>query len=171
MVIAHLPAGYLLTKHLQSRFHATSLLWAGLLGSILPDFDILYFYLVDAQQVSHRSYITHWPLFWLGVAYLVLPFVRIWGSRVAFTACVFLFANIGLHMLLDSVMAPVYWLQPYSEESFQLLKLKYTHAYSFWLWNYMAHPAFLMEIAICIAALLARFTQSVKYLHFREKKA
>ena len=54
--IAHLPAGYLLTKTIFSRtLGARAVMAAALLGSITPDLDLLYFYTLDARQRHHHS--------------------------------------------------------------------------------------------------------------------
>lgn len=69
MIIAHLPAGYLLTKIMSSKFDPalrTSLWICGLVASVLPDLDILWFYLEGGVR-NHRYYPTHWPLFWLAL--------------------------------------------------------------------------------------------------------
>lgn len=63
MLTAHLPAGYCL-----SRVTGTSLpgaLPVMLLFSVLPDFDLLWFYLVDNRSIHHHRYWVHIPAFWL----------------------------------------------------------------------------------------------------------
>ena len=70
MFIAHLPAGYLLTRfvvvkrgmaHIPS-FQYRTFMALGLIGSLLPDVDMLYFYLIDNRQHLHHGYWTHIPL-------------------------------------------------------------------------------------------------------------
>ena len=62
MFIAHLPAGYLLAKVGRTK----GLLFIGILiGSWLPDLDMLWFYFVDERQNVHHHYITHRPLVWV----------------------------------------------------------------------------------------------------------
>tara|TARA_R110000868_G_scaffold10226_12_gene50135 strand:+ start:655 stop:852 length:198 start_codon:yes stop_codon:yes gene_type:complete len=65
MFIAHLPAGYLLTSAIQTRARnqSLSLLATGLVASVLPDADLLWFYLFDNRQHVHHAYITHTPAF------------------------------------------------------------------------------------------------------------
>ena len=56
MFVAHIPAGYLLTRYL-SRGHADrkALILTGLVASVLPDTDLLWFYLVDNRQTAHHA--------------------------------------------------------------------------------------------------------------------
>ena len=73
MLIAHLPAGYLLSKGMLAMEHLhhlsaqtkRRLVVAGMAGAIFPDIDLLYFYLIDHRQHGHHSYWTHLPLFWV----------------------------------------------------------------------------------------------------------
>ena len=76
MFIGHLPAGYVLTKTIQNRFHTQRFLWAGLVASVLPDIDIFYFYFVDNKQSLHHAYWIHIPLYWLLICLAV--FTVIW---------------------------------------------------------------------------------------------
>jgi len=63
MFIAHLPAGYMLSKgvvalgHLRRLGEQTKrrLIAAGMIGAIIPDIDLLYFYLIDHRQHGHHS--------------------------------------------------------------------------------------------------------------------
>jgi hypothetical protein len=72
MIIAHLPAGYVVSKLMSPYFEGCGadpkvLLRAGVLGSFAPDFDMAYFYLVDHRQHHHHSYLTHFPIIWFGL--------------------------------------------------------------------------------------------------------
>jgi len=77
MLIAHLPAGYLLTKALIAKLpsHAALnkryLLFLGLFFSIVPDLDLFYFYFVDSTEHHHKLF-PHVPVFWLGV-FIIYP--------------------------------------------------------------------------------------------------
>jgi inner membrane protein len=65
MLIAHLPAGYILGTFARNRWPGRSgVMAAAMLGSVFPDIDMLYFHFVDGRQTHHHAYITHWPLFW-----------------------------------------------------------------------------------------------------------
>ena len=62
MFIAHLPAGFLLSRlHPRLKRHGT---WV-MTGAVLPDVDMSYFILIDAGATHHHSYITHRPALWL----------------------------------------------------------------------------------------------------------
>ena len=67
MFIAHLPAAYLVLKSAPFKLGATAST-AFLIGSIAPDVDMAYFYLIDGRQHHHHDYLTHRPVLW----YLVL---------------------------------------------------------------------------------------------------
>lgn len=152
MIIAHLPAGYLLTNAMQSRLKEKSLLWAGLLGSVFPDFDILYFYLIDDRQTSHRQYWTHVPFFWICVACLTLPFVVRFGGVKMKRAALFFYANLAAHLCFDTIVAPVYWLRPSNDQSVQFFHIHIEKVFDYWFWNYMFHPFFMVELLICAGA-------------------
>ena len=57
MLIAHLPAGYLLTTAMQARARvwSRSVMATGLVAGVLPDVDLLWFYLVGDRQVVHHA--------------------------------------------------------------------------------------------------------------------
>ena len=87
MFIAHLPAGYLWTRFIVMKRGMAdvaspryrSLMALGLIGSLLPDVDMLYFYLIDNRQHLHHGYWTHIPLSWLmlfGAALLIGRLLR-----------------------------------------------------------------------------------------------
>ncbi|WP_432722673.1 hypothetical protein R0381_001538 [Jeongeupia wiesaeckerbachi] len=67
MIIAHLPSGYVLSalilKHApRLPASAAAIIVAGIVGALAPDFDMLWFHLVDHRQTHHHKYFTHWPL-------------------------------------------------------------------------------------------------------------
>lgn len=155
MFIAHLPAGYLIARAvLASRplADAGSVMVATLVGSVLPDADLLAFYLVDERQVHHHDYITHWPLFWLNLATIVLPLV-FFVARRWLPACVAFFAAVMSHMVLDTIAAPLKWLMPFDGRSFELVTVP--AVYDHWVVNFLLHWTFALELAICAAALAA----------------
>mgnify|MGYP001558497206 CR=1 FL=1 len=155
MFIAHLPAGYLLTRAIQNRFKVNWFFWVGLLASVLPDFDLLYFYLIDHRQTLHHEYITHLPLFWLAVwaaALIVAPLMKRQEYLVVTTI---FFSNIFLHLLLDTVVGGVAWLYPFSQQSFELAVVPATH--DFWVWSFVFHRSFLLELVIILVAAYMLF--------------
>ena len=152
MFVAHLPAGYLLTKGLQyvSGVRSRAYLPAGLVASVLPDIDLLYFYLVDDRKTSHHHYVTHLPMFWLTLALAAWGLLWATGkSRHAFLIGVVL-ANVMLHLALDSVAASVSWLYPFSPLDVNLVHVP--ARYNWWVWNFILHWTFFFEIALILAA-------------------
>lgn len=152
MFIAHAPAGYLLSKFLFSRTAPNrNALWAtGLFFAVAPDLDLFWFYLFSARSVPHHQYVTHWPLLWaalFGSALLLSALLR----KPSWRPYLFLgSANVTLHLALDSVAAEIYWLAPFSRFSLNLVQVPATHGW--WVWSFLLHWTFLIEIAICLAA-------------------
>ena len=76
MLIAHLPAGYLCTRFFLNRakmqvpaIDRQRYLRIGMIASILPDFDVTYYYLchyLNGQWgAKHHTYWSHTPFYWL----------------------------------------------------------------------------------------------------------
>jgi inner membrane protein len=101
-----------------------------LIGSVLPDLDLLWFYGPGERAVNHHFYPTHLLWFWLLVA------LR-WRG-VALGAI--------LHLALDTVAGGIAWLHPFSRELFVLFEVPRRDG--FWVWSFVLHPTFLLEIAI-----------------------
>lgn len=147
MRIAHLPAGFILgTVTRGGGRNGRVVMSAALLGSVVPDLDMFYFYFVDDRQTHHHSYITHWPLFWLALGLVVVPLVRWLWPRLTSTAAVF-FGAIVIHMGLDSVAAPMHWFKPFDDVAVELVTIP--AAYSHWMLSFVLHWTFLLEIVIC----------------------
>ena len=157
MLIAHLPAGYLLSKGMLAMEHLhhlsaqtkRRLVVAGMAGAIFPDIDLLYFYLIDHRQHGHHSYWTHLPLFW--VIAMMIWIALFWQrSRAwAWLGIVFGISALG-HMVLDSTAGGIRWLYPVSMQYFRLV---HVHAgQSWWVMNFVLHWTFLLEIVIVISA-------------------
>lgn len=157
MFIAHLPAGYLLSKAMMVINHLRhlstqakrSLIAAGMLGAIFPDFDLLYFYFIDHRQHGHHSYWTHLPIFW--VMLLVVWVALFWQrSRIwAWLGIVFCLSALG-HMVLDSTAGGIRWLYPASLEYF---RLTHVHAgQAWWVMNFVLHWTFWLELLIVASA-------------------
>jgi inner membrane protein len=154
MLIAHLPAGYLLSRRLsKNRDNRAWLIFAGLCASILPDFDLLWFYLIDDRQHIHHAYLFHWPLFWIALASVAFALARLmrWSAAVPFIFG--MLSCLLLHMVLDSVAAEIAWLAPFSEAEVNLVQVPATH--DWWVWSFVLHWTFLVEIAIVCAAAVA----------------
>ena len=70
LFIAHLPAGYLLSRPFTRRnpSQARAIFGVGLLCSVLPDFDLAYFYLIDQRRTPHHDCWVYTPIVWLVLA-------------------------------------------------------------------------------------------------------
>ena len=158
MFIAHLPAGYICGCMLTDRVvpeQRKERSIALLVGSVFPDVDMLYFYLIDHGQHHHHHYWTHLPIFWLAalaVSALAGLFIR--SRRFALVAASFI-GGIFLHLILDTPFAGICWLYPLTDQKFYLVTVPATR--SWWVWSFVFHWSFLFEIAICIAAAVLYF--------------
>lgn len=159
MFVAHLAGGYLLSRSLVSRDkylpfnkkQKLQLVLTGCLFSILPDFDLIYFYLIDGRQHHHHSYWTHMPVFWLllsGILYLLAK--RLYNQQGTLV-CILLFVNTWVHMLLDSVAGGIYWFYPWSDAYYRFFNI--TARYDWWVLNYILHWTFLIEFMIVLTAI------------------
>ncbi len=149
MLIAHLPAGYIIATAASRRATSPAIMAAALIGSVAPDFDMIYFY-ASGGRVHHHAYVTHWPLFWLVSALLILPLLK-WLRPAWLAAGFVFFAAAMLHMVMDTIAAPLLWLAPFSVREFEMVRVPATHGN--WILSFMLHWTFLLEIAICVSAL------------------
>lgn len=175
MIIAHLPAGYLLTKIMSSKFdpaRRTSLWVCGLIASMLPDLDIIWFHLEGGVR-NHRYYLTHWPLFWLAlfavtavIMFLSGKYLRqrrgirpaaapdqatgLWTSYLAYPLV--MLANLMLHLLLDCLAAPLFYAAPFSWDRIHLIRVP--AVYDWWVWNFLRHWTFQLELMVWATAAL-----------------
>lgn len=160
MLIAHLPAGYILFKALnkkqiyQEKFKKT-LLWGILLGSILPDFDTLWFYFISNRSEVHHSYWTHTPFFWTAlcvVVYVVSKFLKMRNVSV-FTFGIWI--SVILHLVLDTIAGQIRWAWPFSNRAIQLVEIPPAH--SWWVISFIVHWTFYLEVGLIILAWLLFF--------------
>ncbi|MGH8618968.1 MAG: metal-dependent hydrolase [Burkholderiales bacterium] len=155
MIIAHLPAGYLCSRLLCGRFKRygcsrRAFIAAGMLGSIAPDLDMLYFHLVDGRQHHHHTYWSHYPVVWI----VVLGAMTLWllrASRQSFPALGVVFAINGmLHLLLDSIVGDIWWFAPWVDRSYALFTVP--SLYKPWWVNFLLHWSFALEIGVVLWA-------------------
>jgi inner membrane protein len=127
------------------------LLWLGLAASVLPDLDLLWFYLVDARRHVHHSYVPHLPGFWLVIlaaAAAVLALRR--AGRAAWLALAVFGSNVLGHLLLDTVAGGIRWLWPATDTEFVLVAVE--PRYQPWYLNFLLHWTFALELALVGAA-------------------
>ena len=153
MLIAHLPAGYLLTKYIQKATGKRKYIWLGLIASILPDIDLFYFYLIDSKQTNHHDYFTHFPMFWGLMLFYSVGFVYLFlhKKKAYFFLCIF-YSNIFLHMLLDSYAGYIKWFYPVFYVKTNLIEISAN--YDWWVWSFVLHWSFIAEVCIVTAATL-----------------
>jgi len=162
MFIAHMPAGFLLSRYLlkgeRDEPAYIKYLLIGLIASIAPDFDLAYFHLIDARQHPHHSYWTHIPIYWIGIyAFLAYPTYKWLGRTGLKLLTMFLLCGL-LHMSLDSVASGIKWLYPIDKSYFGLWRIP--SVYEWWVANYLFHWTFLLELLITSTAAIVFFRDS-----------
>lgn len=142
MFIGHLPGGYLAARALW-RKGQKHLIIATLIGSVLPDIDMLWFYFVDHGSTHHHTYITHRPAVWAAIALIGLALRKPVITAVGLGGLV--------HMALDSIVGAIAWGWPFTNASAPLVVVPATHEN--WILSFLTHPTFLVEIALFASAL------------------
>lgn len=150
MIVAHLPAGYILARATQNPRGV--LLWAALTGSVFPDLDMFWFHLVDQGAIHHHRYWMHAPGFWFVIGAVAMVTLR--GTRRAIAAT--FITSIFIHLVLDTLVGGIMWLWPVSTHLFTLTIVPATQSH--WVLSFMVHWTFLAELLLIAvaAALLIR---------------
>ena len=156
MFLAHIPAGYLTSKAIltQFRFEKSTtnyLILLGLIGSVSPDFDMFYFYLVDDRQHSHHSYWTHIPFYWVVLLCMGYVAAAIFRSRILVATTTVFVGCALIHMLLDTFAGGIQWLHPLSNKYFSVFTIP--ARYDDWVWNYVLHWTALIELSLIVFAI------------------
>lgn len=146
MLIAHLPAGYVLGK--TARLNRP-VFGAVLLASVLPDFDMLWFHFVDQGAVHHHYYWTHAPAFWLMLA-AALAIVFKFTKPQWLLPLLWAFVAVELHLIMDTLVGSIMWLWPYSRAFYQMAVVPSTQ--SNWVLSFIFHWSFLVELVIVVFA-------------------
>jgi len=139
----------------------------GIVGSLLPDLDMFYFYFIDLRQHLHHGYWTHTPLYWLLLFGLILGAAIIMKKpRLRFAAMV-MFSNVFIHLSLDTIVGKVRWLAPFSSRDFVMFDVP--AQYAWWVWNFILHWSFLFEVVILAGAgVLFAVSMRMKQLSFEK---
>ncbi|MFA6304747.1 MAG: metal-dependent hydrolase [Patescibacteria group bacterium] len=156
MLIGHLPAGYFLTRWLIKKNRLPiSKLWLGLglLGSVLPDFDIIYPILFKNSIGSHRYFFTYIPLFWLVLVLIGWLFYKIYKKSWLKYSTIIIFANVFLHLFLDTAFVGVRWLWPFYDGLIGVYNVGFTGG--FLVDNYFHHWYWYLEIVIWLLAIVS----------------
>lgn len=157
MIIAHAPSGYVMAVSLIRRIcngsvSAKAIIAVGIAGAFAPDLDMLYFHLIDNRQTHHHKYPTHWPIIWLAlVATSALWFRLLPQSKAAVLSLMFCMGGV-LHVLLDSFVGDVWWFAPFIDQPYAMFTVP--ARFNPWWLSFILHWSFLVEIAICVWALL-----------------
>lgn len=158
MLIAHLPAGYILGTFARNRWPSRSgIMASAMLGSVFPDIDMLYFHFVDGGRTHHHTYITHWPLFWAAAGIVALAVAKWRGQRYLVPVGAF-FAAAMTHMILDTVASPIMWLMPFDRRALEPVAVP--AIYRNWVISFMLHWTFALELLIGAWALALGFRRS-----------
>ncbi|MAF25694.1 hypothetical protein CL634_09010 [bacterium] len=163
MIIAHIPAGYLVGKasSLFSRKNRNIYMCAGILGSFAPDLDVIYFYQYTDHTVNHHYFWSHIPYYWMVIAGYSLFLLLLLGKR-SFLAGSMFFLNVFLHLALDTVVGGIAWRYPKDDTLMRLIdvpaKLNPTEIYDYglpgWILNIANHWTFQIELAIVFTAAI-----------------
>jgi inner membrane protein len=150
MLIAHLPAGYILGRSL--KVQKGTVMWAALIGSVFPDLDMFWFHLVDHRAFHHHRYWVHAPGFWLAVAAVLYPLAMWKAPKWKIPLLVFL-AAVLIHLCLDTIGGGIMWLWPFADHLYAFVEVPATQSH--WVLSFIVHWTFWAEVAIvAFAAVL-----------------
>ena len=156
MLTAHLPSGYLLGNFLDIKGQDTKsrrlMCAAAMIGALVPDLDMVYFHFVSFGRTHHHMLVSHWPLAWLAVGLPMILIIQIWGRRKLRNVAIAFFMGVALHLSLDSIAAPVFWLMPFAPGRVELVTVP--ARYSHWIISFLLHWTFLIELSIWAAAVM-----------------
>ncbi|MBI4803267.1 MAG: metal-dependent hydrolase [Elusimicrobia bacterium] len=151
MLVAHLPAGYILAAKLRKRY-GHPCFWPVIIGSVFPDLDTLYFYLVDDRRTLHHHYLFHRPVYWLMTGIVAVIILALFKRRRDVVRLSWFLTGVLLHLFLDTIAGKIDWLYPFSEHSFAFVEVP--AKYGWWVWNFIFHWTFCLEIALLVWAIV-----------------
>lgn len=157
MFIAHPAAGYLLTSFLIAKrkssfnYARNKVMIAGIIASVFPDIDLVYFYIVDHQKFLHHGYWTHIPLFWFTIFCLWFLIAIALRKNNFLEIELIVSSNVMLHLLLDTIVGKIRWLSPFSHRDIFFVEVP--SRYDLWVLNFVVHWTFLLEIAIVLCGI------------------
>jgi len=156
MFIAHIPSGYVMSISFLERVRhlreiSSVVIAVGITGSIAPDFDMFYFYLIDYRQTHHHKYVTHWPMLWVCLVAVSIIWARL--SRYSKASCLSLVFAAGgvLHLILDSFVGDIWWFAPLGGKPYAMFTVP--ALFKPWWLNFFFHWSFAVELIICLWAL------------------
>ncbi len=157
MIFSHAPAGFLasfLTKKWWGRglntVQTRTLLILATIFGIIPDLDVFYYYLFNAQ-VLHREIILHSFFVYALITIIIIFVSHKFKNRFWQAVGIVFFIGTFSHLLLDSLAAGVMWLYPIQSRLFGLLIVP-TIANSFF-GQYFTLINFIFEFSISFFAI------------------
>jgi inner membrane protein len=160
MLIAHLPAGYILfhtvkKNRLLDEKSKRPLFFGILLGSILPDLDTIWFYALSDRSEVHHSYWTHTPFFWTVLFIFGFVASRFFKNQRLSVFILDVWISAMLHLCLDTIAGQIRWAWPFSNRAIQFVEIPATH--SWWVMSFINHWTFLLEIILIVIASIIYF--------------
>jgi len=152
MLIAHIPAGYIVAKTFKQE--KKSLIVSSLIFSVWPDLGLIYFYFFD-NATSHRHYFPHLPIVMIMIFILTVPLYHMKFFEKMKMYYVLFFVNWLMHLILDTFTERIFWLYPFSDEGFMLIEIP--AVYNHWIISFILHWSFAVELAIVAFALILFF--------------
>jgi inner membrane protein len=146
MLTAHLPSGYVLGRHWPRVDRRVMV--AALVGAVVPDLDMIWFWFVDQGAWHHHLYWPHLPWVWALAALVAIP--ALWATVWRRPALAF-FAAILLHLLLDSISGGIAWAAPVDMTLLSLVTVP--ASYGHWIISFVLHWTLLLELAVWAAAI------------------
>lgn len=172
MIVAHIPAGilgaYAVSKFVVSRKKADikkSVVrnWVIIVGATLPDFDLLLQFIDRTALFSHRKFLTHIPMTYVGLSLLMLFGATVLKKRGILKMWSWLMLGVLIHLVLDSYFVGVYWGWPFATKPLGLLYSPFPHGMLFvdWLITYVTSIFFIPELILTIMGGLVLLSGSV----------
>lgn len=121
-----------------------------LLGSILPDFDMAWWLWLSDRQVSHHTYWTHLPAFWLTLFAIALAFGACAGLKSMLRPLLVFGAAILAHLIMDTHVGGILWAYPFSDHKFCLFAVPNDNGH--FLVSAILHWTFLIEVPLILIA-------------------
>jgi len=162
MLIAHIPAGYIISKPF-NKDKKLSITLSSMIFSILPDLGLIYFYFFDST-ISHRTFFPHLPIVMLIAFMITFPFYHLKFFEKFRIYYWLFFANWFIHLVLDTITERIFWMYPFSEHGFMLIEIP--AVYDHWITSFVLHWSFALEIAIVVVAIVLLLRKG----HMKDKK-
>ena len=171
----HLAGGYIAAEALLSLLdpalspgQIAAVYAIGTLAGELPDIDIAIHALVSrlrlgGVKLNHRQYVTHAPIFWLGVSAIIAAAGLSFSSIFIIMCGLAVLAGTLSHFILDSIDFGIRWLWPFSQKRISLTDpgpevrtgdpSSFSYYRDFILKEYYKKISFYAEIAVTVIAL------------------